>query len=56
MNMHNSELILGVLRVEENLLRQHYKKTDSQFPVIIGRELWHRLTAFENFYSKLVLI
>jgi hypothetical protein len=54
MNMNNSDLILGVLYGEENQLSQHYKKIDTQFPVFIGKEFWHRLTGFENFYSKLV--
>ena len=53
-NMNNSDLILGVLYGEENQLSQHYKKINLQFPVIIGREFWHRITGFENFYDKLV--
>jgi len=54
MDMNNSDLILGVLYGEENQLSQHYKKIDTQFPVFIGKEFWHRLTGFENFYPKLV--
>lgn len=54
MNMNNSDLILGVLYGEENQLSQHYKKIDTQFPVIIGKEFWHRITGFPNFYEKLV--
>lgn len=54
MDMNNSDLILGVLYGEENQLSQHYKKIDAQFPVYIGKEFWHRLTGFENFYPKLV--
>lgn len=53
-DMNNSDLILGVLYGEENQLSQHYKKIDTQFPVIIGKEFWHRITGFENFYNKLV--
>ncbi|RLK03139.1 PmeII family type II restriction endonuclease [Tenacibaculum discolor] len=54
MNLNNSDLILGVLYGEEGQLSQHYKKIDEQFPVIIGKEFWHRLTGYPNFYSKLV--
>lgn len=54
MDMNNSHLILGVLYGEKNQLSQHYKKIDTQFPVFIGKEFWHRLTGFENFYPKLV--
>jgi len=53
-NLNNSDLILGVLYGEENQLSQHYRKIDQQFPVIIGKEFWHRLTGFPNFYAKLV--
>lgn len=54
MNLNNSDLILGVLYGEEDQLSQHYKKIDQQFPVIIGKEFWHRITGFPNFYEKLV--
>jgi hypothetical protein len=54
MSMNNSDLILGVLYGEQDQLSQHYKKIDLQFPVIIGKEFWHRITGFPNFYDKLV--
>jgi len=54
MNMNNSDLVLGVLYGEDDQLSQHYKKIDTQFPVIIGKEFWHRITGHENFYAKLV--
>lgn len=53
-NLNNSDLILGVLYGNESQLSQHYKKIDEKHPVIIGREFWHRLTGFPNFYDKLV--
>jgi len=55
MNLNNSDLILGVLYGDQSQLSQHYKKIDQQFPVIIGKEFWHRITGFPNFYDKLVL-
>ena len=51
--MNNSDLILGVLYGEEYQLSQHYKKIDKQFPIIIGKEFWHRITGFPEFYDKL---
>ncbi|MFK7749826.1 MAG: PmeII family type II restriction endonuclease [Kordia sp.] len=54
MNLNNSDLILGVLYGEEDQLSQHYKKIDEQFPVIIGKEFWHRITGYPDFYTKLV--
>lgn len=53
-SLNNSDLILGVLYGEENQLSQHYRKIDQQFPVIIGKEFWYRLTGFPDFYNKLV--
>lgn len=53
-NLNNSDLILGVLYGEEDQLSQHYKKINQQFPVIIGKEFWHRITGYPEFYTKLV--
>lgn len=53
-SLNNSDLVLGVLYGEEKQLSQHYKKIDKQFPVITGKEFWHRITGFPNFYDKLV--
>lgn len=53
-HLNNSDLILGVLYGDESQLSQHYHKIDEQYPVVIGKEFWHRLTGYENFYEKLV--
>ncbi|MCC1483308.1 PmeII family type II restriction endonuclease [Winogradskyella immobilis] len=53
-NLNNSDLILGVLYGEEDQLSQHYKKINEEFPVIIGKEFWHRITGFQDFYEALV--
>ncbi|MFK8105016.1 MAG: PmeII family type II restriction endonuclease [Saprospiraceae bacterium] len=53
-NLNNNDLILGVLYGEEDQLSQHYKKIDKTYPVIIGKEFWHRITGFADFYPKLV--
>ncbi len=53
--LNNSDLILGVLYGNEDQLSQHYRKIDETYPVIIGREFWHRITGFPNFYSRLLL-
>ena len=36
-------------------LSQHYKHIDESYPVIIGQELWYRITGFPNFYERLVI-
>jgi hypothetical protein len=53
-NLNNNDLILGVLYGEKEQLSQHYRKIDEKHPVIIGKDFWHRLTGYPNFYSKLV--
>lgn len=52
--LNNNDLILGVLYGEKDQLSQHYKKIDETYPVIIGKEFWHRITGFPDFYTKLV--
>lgn len=53
-SLNNNDLILAVLYGEKSQLSQHYRKIDEKHPVIIGKDFWHRLTGYPNFYSKLV--
>lgn len=50
----NSDFIVGVLYGELSELSMHYKEIDKTHPVFIGKDFWHRLTGFPNFYSGLV--
>jgi hypothetical protein len=52
-NLNNNDLILGVLYGDKTQLSQHYLNIDKVHPVIIGKDFWHRLTGFSEFYSKL---
>lgn len=52
-SMNNNDLILGVLYGEKQQLSPHYLKIDSIHPVVIGKEFWHRITGFSEFYPKL---
>lgn len=51
----NSDFVVGVLYGEENELSMHYKTIDLTHPVIIGKEFWHRLTGYPDFYNGLVI-
>jgi len=53
-NLNNNDLILGVLYGEKEQLSQHYLKIDKEHPVIIGKDFWHRITGYAEFYPKLV--
>ncbi|CVH22953.1 hypothetical protein I5L16_12845 [Serratia marcescens] len=48
-------MIVGVIYGEELELSTHYKRITNQyhFPVIVGKDFWHRLTGDENFYKDL---
>lgn len=45
-----SDMVVGVLYGEETDLSVNYKKINKEFPVLIGKEFWHRLTGKEDFY------
>lgn len=50
----NNDFIVGVLYGEIEELSMHYKEIDKTHPVIIGKDFWHRITGFPNFYEGLV--
>ena len=52
---NNSDFIVGVLYGEPDELSMNYKEINKTHPVIIGREFWHRITGFPNFYDGLVI-
>ncbi|AVK95631.1 restriction endonuclease [Lysinibacillus sphaericus] len=47
------DLIVGVLYGSKDELSNHYRVIDRDYPVIIGREFWHRLTGVEDFYEQI---
>jgi hypothetical protein len=51
---NNNDFIVGVLYGEQSELSMNYRKIDEIHPVIIGRDFWHRITGFPNFYDGLV--
>jgi len=53
-NINNTDFIVGVLYGETSELSMHYKEIDKFHPVIIGKDFWHRITGFPNFYDGLV--
>ncbi|MDO9185966.1 MAG: PmeII family type II restriction endonuclease [Bacteroidia bacterium] len=53
--IRNTDFVVGVLYGEVTELSMHYKTIDKTHPVLIGRDFWHRITGFPNFYDKLVV-
>lgn len=53
LNIGLNDLIVGVFYGSRDQLSGHYKTLDKDYPVIIGKDFWHRLTGHENFYNIL---
>lgn len=48
------DMIVGVVYGENIELSFHYKKISDTYPVVIGKDFWHRLTGKEDFYLELI--
>lgn len=48
-----NDLIVGVFYGTTEQLSNHYKSLDKDYPVIIGKDFWHRLTGHADFYNIL---
>ncbi|MBL7788853.1 MAG: hypothetical protein JNL75_03335 [Chitinophagales bacterium] len=54
LNVGINDMIVGVVYGENTELSSHYKKISSTYPVIIGKDFWHRLTGKDDFYFELI--
>lgn len=54
LNIGINDLIVGVIYGETSEVSSHYKRINEKFPVIIGKDFWHRLTGKEDFYFDLI--
>lgn len=54
LNIGIDDMIVGVVYGETTELSSHYKKISSTYPVIVGKDFWHRLTGKEDFYLELI--
>ncbi|MEY3437512.1 MAG: hypothetical protein RL265_97 [Bacteroidota bacterium] len=52
--VNNTDFIVGVLYGETDELSMHYRTIDKTHPVVVGKDFWHRITGFPNFYNGLV--
>lgn len=50
----NDDMIVGVLYGEPEDLSGHYHRITEEYDVVVGRDLWHRLTGDEGFYQELI--
>lgn len=49
-----ADCMVGVLYGRPGELSDHYKRINEDYPVIIGKDFWQRLTGDENFYGDLI--
>jgi len=54
LNIGINDMIVGVIYGEQNELSSHYKRISENFPVIIGKDFWYKLTGKEDFYFQLI--
>lgn len=54
LNIGVNDMIVGVIYGEQNELSSHYKRISENYPVIIGKDFWHKLTGKEDFYFQLI--
>lgn len=54
LNIGIDDMIVGIVYGETSEISSHYKKIGESFPVIIGKDFWHRLTGEEDFYFQLI--
>lgn len=54
LSINLDDLIVGVIYGEVSELSSHYKKIGENYPVITGKDFWHRLTGKPDFYFDLI--
>lgn len=54
LNIGINDLVVGVIYGEPEELSSHYQKINQNYPVIIGKDFWHRLTGKPDFYFELI--
>lgn len=53
LNIGINDMIVGVLYGDHSELSSHYKRIERDYPVIVGADLWHRLTGSADFYQRI---
>jgi hypothetical protein len=54
LNVGINDMVVGVVYGEEAELSSHYRRIANTYPVIIGKDFWHRLTGKDDFYFQLI--
>src|SRR5690625_3294748 len=51
-----NDLIVGVFYGTPDQLSNHYKTLNREYPVFVGKDFWHRLTGYADFYNILAKV
>jgi hypothetical protein len=54
LNVGINDMIVGVVYGENTELSSHYNRIGKTYPVIVGKDFWHRLTGKDDFYYELI--
>ncbi len=54
LNVGINDMIVGVIYGEDSELSSHYRRISNTYPVVIGKDFWHRLTGKDDFYFELI--
>lgn len=56
LRIHPDDMIVGIIYGETADLSSHYKRITKQYdyPVIVGKDFWHRLTGEKDFYKDII--
>lgn len=54
LNVGINDMIVGVIYGEDTELSSHYRRISNTYPVVIGKDFWHRLTGKDDFYFELI--
>ena len=54
LNVGIDDMIVGVVYGEKTELSSHYQRIGTDYPVVVGKDFWHRLTGKADFYFDLI--
>lgn len=54
LDIRETDMVVAVIYGASEELSGHYRRIDTRYPVIVGKEFWNRLTGDEDFYLDLI--
>lgn len=54
LDVRETDMVVGVIYGDPSELSGHYRRINDRYPVIVGRDFWHRLTGDDDFYLDLI--